>query len=35
MVVIDGVPRVGRSRNTAPAARAAEVTRGHVPGGGH
>lgn len=35
MVVIDGVPRVGRSRNTAPAARAAEVTRGHAPGGGH
>jgi enamidase len=35
MVVIDGVPRVGRSRNTAPAARAAEVTRGQVPGGGH
>jgi enamidase len=35
MVVIDGVLRVGRSRNTAPAARAAEVTRGHVPGGGH
>jgi enamidase len=35
MVVIDGVPRVGRSRNTAPAARAAEVTRGPAPGGGH
>ncbi len=35
MVVIDGVPRIGRSRNTAPAARAAEVTRGHAPGGGH
>jgi enamidase len=35
MVLIDGVPRVGRSRNTAPAARAAEVTRGHAPGGGH
>ncbi|HEV8676324.1 MAG TPA: amidohydrolase family protein, partial [Methylomirabilota bacterium] len=35
MVVIDGLPRVGRSRNTAPAARAAEVTRGHAPGGGH
>jgi enamidase len=32
MVVIDGVPRLGRSRNTAPAA---EVTRGHAPGGGH
>ena len=35
MVLIDGVPRIGRSRNTAPAARAAEVTRGHAPGGGH
>jgi enamidase len=35
MVVIDGVPRIGRSRNTAPAARAAEVTRGPVPAGGH
>jgi enamidase len=35
MVVIDGVPRLGRSRNTAPAARAALVTRGHAPGGGH
>jgi enamidase len=35
MVVIDGTPRIGRSRNTAPAARAAEVTRGPVPGGGH
>jgi enamidase len=35
MIVIDGVLRVGRSRNTAPAARAAEVVRGHAPGGGH
>ncbi len=35
LVVIDGVPRLGRSRNTAPAARAAEVVRGPVPGGGH
>jgi enamidase len=35
MILIDGVPRVGRSRNTAPAARAAEVVRGHAPGGGH
>ncbi len=35
MVVIDGLPRVGRSRNTAPAARAAEVTRGSAPGAGH
>ena len=34
MVLIDGVPRVGRSRNTAPAARAAAVTRGPAPGGG-
>jgi enamidase len=31
MVLIDGVPRIGRSRNTAPAARAAEVTRGARP----
>jgi enamidase len=35
MILIDGVPRVGRSRNTAPAARAAEVVRGHAPAGGH
>ncbi len=35
MILVDGVPRVGRSRNTAPAARAAEVTRGPAPGGGH
>jgi enamidase len=35
MVLIDGVPRLGRSRNTAPAARAAEVTKGQTPGGGH
>jgi len=35
MIVIDGVPRVARSRNTAPAARAAEVVLGHAPGGGH
>jgi enamidase len=35
MVVIDGEPRLGRSRNTAPAARAALVTRGPAPGGGH
>jgi enamidase len=34
MVLIDGVPRVGRSRNTPPAGRAAEVTRGPSPGGG-
>jgi len=35
MVLIDGVPRIGRSRNTPPAARAAEVTRGRPLGGGH
>lgn len=35
MVLADGVLLIGRSRNTAPAARAAEVTRGHAPGGGH
>ena len=35
MVLIDGVPRLGRSRNTAPAARAAEVTTGAAPGDGH
>jgi enamidase len=36
MVLIDGEVRVGRSRNTAPARRAAEVVRGlQVPGGGH
>jgi enamidase len=35
MVLIDGQIRIGRSRNTAPAARAAEVRRGPAPGGGH
>ena len=36
MVLIDGEPRIGRSRNTAPAARAAEITRGlAIGGGGH
>jgi enamidase len=36
MVLIDGQVKVGRSRNTPPAARAAEVVRGHGPaGGGH
>ncbi len=35
MVVIDGVPRVARSRNTAPAARAAEVVKGYAPAGAH
>ncbi len=32
MVLIDGKPVIGRSRNTAPAARAAEVVKGHGPG---
>jgi len=36
MILIDGVPVIGRSRNTAPAARAAEVVKGpSVGGGGH
>lgn len=36
MVLIDGQIRTGRSRNTPPAARAAEVVKGHGPaGGGH
>ena len=36
MVLIDGKITVGRSRNTPPAARAAEVVKGHGPaGGGH
>lgn len=36
MIVIDGVPTVGRSRNTAPAGRMAEVVKGPPPaGGGH
>lgn len=34
MVIVDGRPLIGRSRNTAPAARAAEVVRGVGPGGG-
>ncbi len=34
MVLIDGQIRIGRSRNTPPAARAAEVVKGHGPGGG-
>ncbi len=34
MVLIDGRPVVGRSRNTPPAARAAEVVKGPGPGGG-
>lgn len=36
MVLIDGRPVIGRSRNTPPAARAAEVVKGHGPAtGGH
>jgi enamidase len=36
MVLIDGQIRIGRSRNTPPAARAAEVVQGQAPaGGGH
>ena len=36
MILIDGVPLVGRSRNTPPAGRMAEVVRGApVGGGGH
>jgi enamidase len=36
MVVIDGKITIGRSRNTPPAARAAEVVKGHGPAGaGH
>src|SRR5262247_3077671 len=36
MVLIDGAPAIGRSRNTPPAARAAEVVKGHAPfGSGH
>ena len=34
MVLVDGKTTVGRSRNTPPAARAAEVVKGHGPGGG-
>ena len=34
MVLIDGQIRIGRSRNTPPAARAAEVVKGLGPGGG-
>ncbi len=36
MILIDGQIKIGRSRNTPPAARAAEVVRGHGPAaGGH
>jgi hypothetical protein len=35
-VLIDGVPVIGRSRNTAPAARVPVVMKGSGPGGaGH
>jgi len=34
MVLVDGVPLIGRSRNTPPAARMAEVVKGAAPGGG-
>ena len=34
MVLIDGVPVIGRSRNTAPAARTAEIVKGAAVGGG-
>jgi enamidase len=34
MVLIDGVPVIGRSRNTPPAGRMAEVVRGAAVGGG-
>ncbi len=36
MVLVDGTPLIGRSRNTAPATRMAEVVKGiAVAGGGH
>jgi enamidase len=35
MIVIDGKPVVGRSRNTPPAGRAPEVVKGPAVGGGH
>jgi enamidase len=34
MVLIDGVPLIGRSRNTAPATRMAEIVKGAAVGGG-
>jgi len=34
MALIDGQSRIGRSRNTPPAARAAEVIKGQGPAGG-
>jgi enamidase len=35
MVLIDGAVQIGRSRNTPPAARAAEVVGGDPAAGGH
>ena len=35
MILIDGKPVVGRSRNTPPAGRAPEVVKGPGIGGGH
>jgi enamidase len=36
MVLVDGAPIIGRSRNTPPAGRMAEVVKGAGPaGGGH
>jgi len=35
VIVIDGEVKVGRSRNTPPAARAAEVVKGQGPAAGH
>jgi enamidase len=34
MVLVDGVPIIGRSRNTPPAGRMAEVVKGAAAGGG-
>jgi enamidase len=34
MVLVDGAPLIGRSRNTAPATRVAEVVSGPAVGGG-
>ncbi len=34
MVLVDGTPLIGRSRNTAPATRMAEIVQGNAVGGG-
>jgi len=34
MILVDGLPLVGRSRNTPPAGRMAEVVKGTAVGGG-